>query len=413
MKARTLKHVISNFRRRVALEPDELDAWFIEREGSPRRRMKIALGLATKQKVLLIGHRGSGKSTELRKLAEEMENEFELVGFDVLDITGRTNIEYEDLMLSISTQVTRHCIQKNLVRQPLAGPVQQKLEELRDWWMQVVAGTGFRPASAEVEIGLQIETLLGQVEIGVQQSSQTREAIKDQINRQMPDLIRRLNWVIEQAEAGNRKKLMLVVEGMDKINQDCAMQIFRDQSPTITAPNATMIFTFPIALRHTDDYNSIRLKFDHVWFLPNISVFHSDGTTLHDEGVEASRNLVLSRMEENLIEGAALDLLVRNYGGIPVRMVYLVQLAATFALARDERAASITTADVEDAIKELRREMRTPLTRKDLEVLSERHRDRTLTNDEIEQRLLYNGSLIDYSNGETWCDAHPALWSLL
>ncbi|MFZ1267595.1 MAG: hypothetical protein WAU95_14115, partial [Anaerolineae bacterium] len=51
--------------------------------------------------------------------------------------------------------------------------------------------------------------------------------------------------------------------------------------------------------------------------------------------------------------------------------------------------------------------------RRDLTVLRARHGDRRLTNDTDEQRLIYNGSLIEYDNDVQWCDAHPALWSLL
>jgi hypothetical protein len=118
-------------------------------------------------------------------------------------------------------------------------------------------------------------------------------------------------------------------------------------------------------------------------------------------------------MERHLIEPEALDLLVKANGGLPSRLVSLMQRAALYALERDAKAISAT--DAFEAIADLRRELQAPLTSQELAVLKRCHRDpaRRLTNDEDERRLLQKGALIDYSNGETWCDAHPALWSLL
>lgn len=412
MKATNLADVLRFFDPRKPLSDEQLDHWFVQRAGKTRQLLKIALTLQEeRQKILFAGHRGSGKSTELNKLAEEIADQFHVIGFDALDTTGRTNLEYEDLMLGISTQVTRYCIEQQLIGRPLSEPLRLRWEELRDWWRRVVAGLNFHPAPAEAEIGMQLNVLLGQVELNARQSSTARNEIKEQINRQMPDLIRNLNWVIEQAEQ-NGKRLLIIVEGLDKVDLESAAGIFRDHAPTITAPKATMIYTLPIPLQHSEHANTIRLNFARMAFLPNIRTRQQDGS-LALAGIAKLRQLVLARMEQRLIEEAALDRLVHANGGIPVGLVFLMRTAALYALARDAEATQITVADASDAIEDLRRDTLLSLTRHDLQVLRERHLDRQLTNDADEQRLLYNGSLIDYSNGEPWCDAHPVLWPVL
>ena len=412
MKAVNLKQALQYFDP-VPLSEQNLGFWFVPRQGSPRRRLRIVLETSPQPvKVLFVGHRGSGKSTELNKLAEELSGTFQTIGFNVLEITGRTTPEYEDVMLALSTQVTLDCIQRGWLSQPLAAPVRAGWERLHDWWQQVVAGTNFQPAQRDATISVKLQTLVGQIELGTRQSSTTRETIKFQINQQMPELIKNLNWVIEQSETNSGKRLLLVVEGLDKVDLKSAQDIFRDHAPTITAPNASMIYTFPLALRHSDDYNSIRLSFPQPHFLPNVSTRHADGTPDAD-GIKFLRDLVLARVEERLIEVEALNLVVQANGGIPVWLVVLLRSAAVYALERSELAESITVADVQNAIRDWRREGIAPLSRGDIEVLRARHRDRQLSNDPEEQRLLFNGSLIEYSNEESWCDAHPALWSRL
>lgn len=393
MKAVNLEQALRFFDPRKPLSGQDLRLWYVPRAHLPRRRMKILLETSNEPlKILFVGHRGSGKTTELNKLAEELGGRFHTIGFNVLDITGRTTPEYEDLMLAISTQVTLDCIRNQLIDRPLAEPVQRQWERLRDWWRQVVAGTNFQPAPAEAAISIQLQTLLGQVELGAKQSSVTREALRFQINQQMPELIENLNWVIEQAEKGD-KRLLLIVEGLDKVDLKSALDIFRDHAPTITAPRAHMIYTFPIALR-------------------NRTTHHFDGAPDPDS-VAFLRQLVGIRMEPSLITAEALDLLVQANGGLPVWLVVLLRSAALYALEREGTEGRIEAIDARNAIIDLRREAMAPLSGEDLATLRQRHRDRQLRNEPREQRLLYNGSLIEYTNEVQWCDAHPVLWSLL
>jgi len=412
MKAANLEQALRFFDPKKPLSGQDLRFWYIPRDYLPRQRMKILLELSHEPlKILFVGHRGSGKTTELNKLSEELADRFYAIGFNVLDITGRTTPEYEDLMLAISTQVTLDCIRRGVVSRPLAEPVQRRWEKLRDWWRQIVAGASFEPFPAEASFSVQLQTLLGQVELGAKQSSLTRETLKFQINQKMPELIEHLNWVIEQAESGG-KPLLLIVEGLDKVDLKSALDIFRDHAPTITAPRAHMIYTFPVALRHNDDYNTVRLSFPDEHILRNRTVHHRDEKP-DQTSREFLEQLVRARLDEGLITAEALNLLVEANGGLPVWLVVLMRSATLFALERTGAAGPITVDDAHHAISELRRELMAPLSRRDLVVLRERHHDRQLSNGTEEQRLLGNGSLIEYTNDVQWCDAHPVLWNVL
>lgn len=412
MKAINLEQVVKYFIPTQPLSGQSLRFWFVPRSGFMRNKMALDLKISPgASKMLFVGHRGSGKSTELNKLAEEVGDVFHPVGFSVREITGRPNPTYEDFMLVLSTQLTRECIDRKLTPAPVSDPLRRKWEDLRDWWRQVVAGASFGAAS-ETDLSLQISTLLGQVEVGARQSSFTRDRINEQINRQMPELIGYLNWVIEEAERNSGKRILVIVEGLDKVDPASALSIFRDHTSTITAPRATMIYTFPIALRHADDYNAIRLSFPQVYVLPNLATRHRDGTSDQD-GEAYLQRLVLMRMEKELIDVNALDLIIHSNGGIPSWLVFLMRSAALYALTRTTGAQKITVDDAKRAIKELRTEGMAPLSRKDVQTLRNRHRDHSLSNDPEDQRLLYNGSLIEYANDVAWCDAHPVLWSVL
>lgn len=414
MKAINLEQVVRFFDPKEPLSGQHLQMWFVQRPQSPRRQMRTYLMVQRPMpmKLLLVGHRGSGKSTELNKLIEELGDAYAAIGFNVLDLTGRTTPGYEDLMLVLATQITRYCIANNLIPRPAGDVLSEQWRSMSDWWRRLVAGVSVQPASVEVNTYVELSTLLGQIELGARQSSQTREAVIDQVNRHMPELIRQLNLVIDEAHRHlDSKRLLIIVEGLDKVDLESANSIFRGHAPTITALNAAMIYTFPLALRHSDEYATVRRHFDGDHFLHNFALRHADGNEDGD-GMRTLSELVLKRLEPALIDDDALRLLVDASGGFPVDLVKLVRNAAIYALDHPE-TSKICASDADEAIKDLRREISAPLTRADWQVLKKRHEDRVLTNDEENRRLLFNGALIEYSNHRQWCDAHPVLWAIL
>ncbi|HNS04102.1 MAG TPA: hypothetical protein PKM78_17160 [Anaerolineae bacterium] len=413
MKAIDLKQVVVYFDPKEALRGQHLRSWFVERAGTPRARLRIALEAQREpQKILFVGHRGTGKSTELNRLAEEIQGSFHTIGFDALTVTGRSTMRYEDLMLALSTQITRHCIDQNLIGRPATDPLREGWQSLADWWREKVAGFSLGKPG-EVNTMASLSTLLGEIEVGVSQSAFTREQLNAFVDREMPELIRRLNWVIGEAEKHlNPKRLLLVVEGLDKVDLDAARHIFRDHAPTILAPHAAMIYTFPLALRYSDDYQTVLSAFNDDKFLSNLSLRHVNSDD-DPEGRRALRQIVLSRMESNLVAEDALEQMVMASGGIAVQLVKLVNSAAIYALERSAHATSIELADVRNAIKDLRRELAANLTLTEWRLLKRRHIDRLLSNEAEIQQLLYKGALIEYSNDVQWCDVHPALWGLL
>ncbi len=415
MKATDLRQALHIFDPQRPLENEvELREWFVQRPGSPRRRLRMLLESQTEvsepQKILLVGHRGSGKTTELNKLSAEIDASYHTIGFDVLDVTGRTTLGFEDLMLAVSTQVTQAAIDRELIPQPISEALRKAWEELYEWWRKIVAGRDFGHAAPDASISVKLKMFLGQLELRVKHSSETREVVNARIRDQMTELVRHLNWVVGQAEKDQAQRLAVVIEGLDKVDLAAATSIFRDHAPTITSPRVTMIYTFPLALRQSDDFNTVRLSFPVVEFLPNFCSHDVRGEP-DLKGREALRRLVTARIEERLLAPEAMDLLLAKNGGIPVWLVVLVRNAALYALERS--AEQIAPEDAAQAIRDLRRDTLAPLTRADREVLRRRHVDRLLTNDETERRLLYNGSLIEYPNEEPWCDAHPVLWNLL
>jgi hypothetical protein len=418
MRAANLTQLLSYFAlERTGLHGQNLRLWFIDRPTSPRRRLRQSLLEARRhqraEKMLLVGHRGCGKSTELNQLVSELGDEYLALNFDLLLNAGRTTIGYEDLMLALATQVIRFCIDNKLFGRPLSDPLNEVMSNVKDWWLRLIAGLEIRTAGG-VSTYAELTTLLGELQLGVSQSSLTREQIRDRVNQQMPELIRRVNLVVGEAQRTlGERRLLIIIEGLDKIDLESARNIFRDHAPTITSIDASTIFTFPLALRHADDYQQVRNTFEQkVRVLHNFAPRHPDGAPNRDE-IDLLKSLVLKRAEERLIEADALDFLVEICGGIPSHLIQLVQNAVLFARQRNERTENITLVDAKAAAKEMRDEMIIGLSNQEWDLLWARRQDHAPVNEPAMQKLFYKSALVEYTNDEPWCDVHPLLWSIL
>ena len=138
MKATSLQQVVRNFDPKMILVGQDLRFWFVDRPDSPRGYMRTALQTAQQDqhsiKMLLVGHRGSGKSTELNKLSVELEGQYETIGFDLLTIVGSGLVQYQDLMRTLGTRLPQILIEHKWVSGPVSQPLRDAWQRFGDWW---------------------------------------------------------------------------------------------------------------------------------------------------------------------------------------------------------------------------------------------------------------------------------------
>ena len=68
--------------------------------------IKTTIELSEKyRKILIIGHRGCGKSTILNKVAEELDNDFYIVSFSAGETLNMNDVETIDILISIYLQL--------------------------------------------------------------------------------------------------------------------------------------------------------------------------------------------------------------------------------------------------------------------------------------------------------------------
>ena len=114
---------LKGIRKQCRLGPltgEELDKWWVETDDardpklSMRGKIKQMLDEQSDSRILVYGHGGCGKSTELNKLVQELGEDYFPVSFSILDEMSLPAVEAEDIVLIITERLLAEARDKKL-----------------------------------------------------------------------------------------------------------------------------------------------------------------------------------------------------------------------------------------------------------------------------------------------------------
>lgn len=414
-RADDLAGVIRLFDPRKPLSGEALQDFYIDRPGNPLQRMLIylqGLGLAGQPvKLLFTGHVGSGKSTELNKLATLLKNQFFIVNLDVRHSLNLADLTYVDILLGLATALFRRATEEDVLAKAPAQIASGVWEDVSLFIERTIFGPVHLPSpKAAASFSAKVNVLAAQFEAKFSQETSTRQAVRKHMESRVAELVEKLDFVTRLVRDRYKRPVLFFIENTDKPDLDRARDLFFNHTHSLTAFQAAAIYTFPVGLRYSPDFTLIKDHFDKHVVLPNIKVAERDGSKSPD-GIAHLRHAVELRAALDLFDPKALDTIVRASGGLIRTLIRLVQGAAVHALSTGEER--ITSESAQAAINEEEADYIAALSADDYTVLAERMADRELSSDDAVQRLLQSRALMEYANGAPWCDVHPVIRDLV
>lgn len=414
-KAQNLPEVIRAFDPQSPLRGVELKEWYIERPDNPLRKMKTYLqSLALHGepvKILFTGHVGSGKSTVLNKLAEELKNQFFIVSVDVRQSLSIADLNYIDVLLGMATSLFRRATEPDVLGKAPAQIATDLWGDITGFIEQSIFGPAhFRAAPADAEITAKVQFLAAEFQTKFAREAATRDTIRQRIEPRLAELQDKMDLVADAVQAKYKRPVLFFIEGTDKPDLTRARDLFLNHGYTLTTFRASAIYTFPIGLRYSADFNQMRDYFTEDSLLPNLKTANRDESP-NPTGLDKLHQAILVRMESELMAEEARIQIVRASGGLMRTLIRLTQRAAVSSLAAGQN--KITLDHATTAINEERTDYIAGLKRDDYPVLATRHQDKRLSSDETILRLLHMRALLEYGNGDPWCDVHPLILPLL
>jgi hypothetical protein len=412
-KAHNLEQAIANLDPGTPLKPEDKD-FFVERDHSQRQLMGQRLQLLLNTpgqyaRFLFTGHRGSGKGTELYRLNKELEASFSIAHYSVLDDLEVSDLEYTDVVFSIGMSIVKLATENPEASKSIP---RRLLDPIIEFFSEIYSENEYKE---KYDSGLEIKpTLLnilsGFARFGTERSS--RKIVRKKLSVSLQNLMTAIDDLARQIERTLNKKILVIVEDFDKAaDLKKARELFFEHGKSLSDPKVHLVYTFPVALRHSLEFNQIKTYF-RSFDLPNIKT-HSRDDQPEQAGLDKLKEIVTLRVAENLFEPGTLELLTEKSGGLVRSLIALTNDACLQAIL--DKRLKVNLNDAKTAIGDERASYARFLTPDQLDALRAIKNSKTINNTKEHQDLLFNLSVLEYRNGDPspWYDVHPIVQDLL
>jgi hypothetical protein len=379
-----------------------------EANGEPRQFLKL----------LLTGHRGCGKSTELLRLQSRLEEQGYFVVYLAAELEMNLNdMDWSDILITMVHQIAQ-AVQTSPLKLTLPDA---PLERITDWLAQVMVKKEERQdqmASLETEFAVEaglpfFAKVLAAVKAMLKTSSSHVKEVRREVERKASVLLTDLNEFLDRLQVQlrdrGRKGLVVIVDGLEKIT----LYPLTERSPITThnaiyiqhgehlkSPRCHIVYTMPIAL--LTEANIGQIFPSRIAVLPMVKVRRQNGEP-DPEAVQAMCEMVHRRVdvEKVFASDAVLEELCLASGGHVRDFLRLVHYACLGTEGQVDHQAA------EDAIYALMNEYDGLVKDVDLEKLVAVHRMQRLPSDPAYARLPSYLLTLEYRNQDKWVDVHP------
>lgn len=392
--------------------------FYVERD-SPYEILKNELLMSENpEKFLFSGHRGTGKSTELSKLAAntDIRERFIIVKYSIKEVLDIMDIDYRDFLVSFGAELFRAMTEDNQLE--LSPSLVKKIESWKNSFTENLKGDETIIA-ANIGGGVKTSGLPFFLDLAARLKTQrtNRKTVRETIEpklRELIDMIQDLITLVGEKLSG--KELLVIIEDMDKIpDEEKARKLYFDSGQYLAAPRCKIIYTFPIAFRRDPKFTNVIQLIGRSHTLQNIKLWERSDKerSLIGSGIETMTEFVKLRMNLELIEKTALKEAIRNSGGMMREMARIMQYACVKAHSKELK--QITKEIIDEAVADARQEYEGLLTKdeyyEDLKAVGE---TRILCGEHC-ITLLNSRHILEYINGQNdnWYDINPIIMPLI
>jgi hypothetical protein len=216
---------------------------------------------ATWLQGVVVGPRGSGKSSDLRRLKAAVRGRYEVVLLDLNNEVNPAEFELAELVLAIAMGVERHM--REFVHKPLPDAL---LARLVDWFSRV---TREDLRTRVVEVGTNwglLKSVLGMLKV----QSEARTTVVRELKRYPGELVVECNLLLAAAqdllEPG--RELLVVVDNLDRYEPEVVNRSLCDGRDLLGALDSNLLLTPPVSLALRPVGESLDSLYEPVVVLP-------------------------------------------------------------------------------------------------------------------------------------------------
>lgn len=366
--------------------------------------------------ILLLSHRGGGKTTELNWMSEKLR----VNGYQVKTIACSMdldlfNIVYSDLFILMGEALLK-------IAEELECSIDQDiLTDIMEFWEEgTEIKTSQKRQALSAETGVSAETpkflknilkAFAKIRADLKFNEEIRTEYRKKVSVRSSEWIQMLSYVskkISQKTAG--KSPIIIFEDLDKLSTVDAWKIFYNYGAILSGMPFPVIYTFPIGLSYDPKF-SVMESYFIAKTLPMIKVETLDGQSSNG-GIKAIEKIVEKRADLSLFESGVLESLIKYTGGSLRDLFQAINAAAKRAERRESH--TICGEDADRALEELKSSLTRRIEKKDYDFLINIYRGnkKLIEDKEILLKMLQASVVLEY-NGKRWHNIHPLIAKFL
>lgn len=277
------------------------------------------------QKIIFSGHRGNGKSVELKRFSDLINGKDAFFSI-FIDLEAETNIEQfssEDLLITLISILIRELEENDIDFE------KKDFEELAEQWTseteveKEIKNNFSIEAGQEAEIGWSFWSFFkikGNLKSSFSRDNATTKTIRRIVKNNPQPLIDQFNSILAGIKQqinnkGKGKDIIFFIDGLEKANREVYENLFIKDVQILTSLNTHIISTVPI-----DTYYEIIEQGNRAYF----KEFYLPMIRINPESKKLFKDLVYRRIDKSLIDDKALEYLIEQSGGCPRILLKMV-----------------------------------------------------------------------------------------
>lgn len=380
----------------------------------PTERLREQL-LAQRQnaKLFLSGHVGSGKSTQLNRLAADdgLRAAFSIV-FLRVEAGLVPFLDAAQLLFHMAGALFEFGVREKLLGE--SGKWKGMLRDL-DARLSGDKGISLKEGTTSVEINAFFFKVREDLKLSEHRRRQFRELGETQ-QTLLLDLLNALVLDLETTllDRGQHRSLLMLVDDLDKVRgPEQQRDIFNTNLGLLFAPPFRALYTVPTGVVFGPSRAEVRRSLEHLYPVRVLDKA-PDGFDPERAFIPGSdtffRRAVDRRVDPRLFDDRAVRLAAIYSGGVLREFFRLLRSAVS--VARHNKLDMVDDRAVRAAVRDERRRDTMGLLASDYEALLAIHRRHDMARDE-ERRYLDEARVLECYNDKTWYEVNPLLWKVI
>ncbi len=335
--------------------------------------------------ILFTGHRECGKSTELKRIQSQCENEYRVI-YREFDWERHVNeAEYTDISLVFIKKVGEDLTELRLKFDP------KLLESCESWFKEVTQET-----EATVQSSVSSETLGRNLSRQTDINLLLKDAF-DKLKRKYPDRY--------------QKGFLVIVDNLDRIPPIVGNHLFFDEAPKLQELDCTIIYTVAISVIYS--YKNVSNLFDtNPNIVPMVNIYEFERSkwdlNYNQQRLEGVVSLIEKRVDVDAVFGDREQLLdlAKASGGHVRQLMQITRSACRTAVTR--KHSKILAEDVTYALNQQQFDFERSIPGPEYyTALAQVCLDKDIAKHELGQILLSSLLVLEYNGNSRWNYVNP------